>query len=195
MIGARRVRQTENGYITGTLRCNNFGVYLWTVQENPKSSRGVLFLEPSPLGPGSVIRPTANYWLMFWPPCQLRKIRTLNIRSRSWNYHRRLRHPTSSTRMRGFRAEAWTSRPTGRRWPTRSAKTAWTIFGCNPSTARAADRLLRLTLSRFSTSVGRRTAGASAYSAVIPTPTLSSSANRLHRSRNRKVPKDYIVSQ
>src|SRR5882762_7363789 len=185
MIGARRVRQTENGYITGTLRCNNFGVYLWTAQENPKSSRGVLFLEPSPLGPGSVILPTANYWLMFWLPCQRRKIRTLNIRSRSWNYHRRLRHPTSLMQMRGFRAEAWTSRRTARRWPTRFAKTALTIFGCNRSTARVADRSHRLTLSRFSTSVGRRTAEASAYSAAIPTPTLSSSANRLLRSRNR----------
>src|ERR1700704_4356035 len=184
MIEARRVRQTENGYITGILRCSNFGVYPSTALENPKSSRGALFLEPSPLGPGSVILPTANCWLMFWLPCQRRKIRTLNIRSRSWNYHRRLRHPTSSMRMRGFRAEAWTLRRTARRWPTRSGKTALTIFGYNPSTARVADRSHRLMLSRFSTFVGHRTAEASAYSAVIPTPTLSSSANCSLRSRN-----------
>src|SRR6202158_6609930 len=68
----------------------------------------------------------------------------------------------------------------GRRWLTRSAKTAWTIFGCNRSTARAAGRSPTLIRSRFSTSVGHRMAEASAYSAAIPTPTLSSSESRLN---------------
>src|SRR6266403_4773371 len=68
----------------------------------------------------------------------------------------------------------------GRRWPTRSAKTGWTIYGCNRWTARVADRSPILIRSRFSTSVGHRTAEASAYSAAIPTPTLSSSENRLN---------------
>src|SRR6267143_290716 len=69
-----------------------------------------------------------------------------------------------------------------RRWPTRSAKTVWTISGCNRSTARVADRSPPLIRSRFSTSVVRRTAEASAYTAAIPTPTLSSSENRLNSS-------------
>src|SRR5258708_747856 len=68
----------------------------------------------------------------------------------------------------------------GRRWPTRSAKTVWTISGCNRSTARVAGRSPTLIRSRFSTSVGHRTAEASIYSAAIPPPTLSSSENRLN---------------
>src|SRR5260370_4876813 len=68
----------------------------------------------------------------------------------------------------------------GRRWPTRSAKTVWTISGCNRSTARVAGRSPTLIRSRFSTSVGHWTAEASVYCAAIPTPTLSSSENRLN---------------
>src|SRR5882762_8382579 len=70
-----------------------------------------------------------------------------------------------------------------RRWPTRSAKTGWIIYGCNRWTARVADRSPTLIRSKFSTSVGHRTAEASAYSAAIPTPTLSSSENRLNNPR------------
>src|ERR1700687_1054051 len=68
----------------------------------------------------------------------------------------------------------------GRRWPTRSAKTGWIIYGCNRWTARVADRSPILIRSRFSTSVGHRMAKASPSSAAIPTPTLSSSENRLN---------------
>src|ERR1700694_5612354 len=67
-----------------------------------------------------------------------------------------------------------------RRWPTRSAKTVWTISGCSRSTARVAGRSPPLIRSRLSTSVGHRMAEASAYSAAIPTPTLSSSESRLN---------------
>src|SRR5260370_23909564 len=68
----------------------------------------------------------------------------------------------------------------GRRWPTRSAKTVWTISGCNRSTARVAGRSPTLIRSRFSTSVGHRTAEASVHSVAIPTPPSSSSENRLN---------------
>jgi len=76
------VRQTKMVYY-GTLRCNNFGGPV-DGSGNPKSPGECLFSN-IPTGPGSVIPPDGNYWLMFWPPCQRRKIRTLNIRSRSWN--------------------------------------------------------------------------------------------------------------
>jgi len=69
------------------------------------------------------------------------------------------------------------SRRRARRWPTRSAKTRWTISGCNRSTVRVADRSQTLIQSKFSISVGRRTERASAYSAAIPTPTSSCSRN------------------
>src|SRR5258708_35579266 len=70
----------------------------------------------------------------------------------------------------------------GRRWPTRSAKTVWTISGCTRARARVVGRSPTLIRSRFSTSVGHRTAEASVYCAAIPTPTLSSSENG-HKNR------------
>ena len=69
------------------------------------------------------------------------------------------------------------SRRRARRWPSRSAKTRWTISGCNRSTVRVADRSQTLIQSKFSISVCRRTERASAYSAAIPTPTSSCSRN------------------
>jgi len=115
----------------------------------------------------SVFLQTASFWPMCLPPCQLRMIPILNIRLRCWTMSSGASPAKLIDADERISSGGLSFTPDGRPWPTRFVKTGWTTFWCKPLDGApwSADHTV-LIPSKFSTSVGRRTAEAFASSAA-----------------------------